>query len=196
MTNDNSAKAMKDPLKVQKSTVRISHNASPQDLIKGTWMDLHVDGITIEEKDLQYPFSVTFWFFKGIPNCLSTDCIEAAIIEVITPYLSKSFSTINKMRVQHQWIWIGYDKEEGKYSEQIMQMISQWRPVPHKEVERRFIQVFAGALSETVNEGAFAARFRPKAEVVKALTDFDPRDPAEVAATKRHRDQALHYNTP
>ena len=52
MTNDNSAKAMKDPLKVQKSTVRISHNASPQDLIKGTWMDHHVDGITIKEKDL------------------------------------------------------------------------------------------------------------------------------------------------
>ena len=75
-----------------------------------------------------------------------------------------------------------------------MQMICQWRPVPHIEVERRFIQVFAGALSAAVNEGAFAARFGSKAEVVKALTDFDPRDPAKVAATKRRRDQALHYN--
>ena len=64
-------------------------------------MDLHVDGITIEERDLQCPFSVSNWCFKGIPNCLSADCIEAAIIEVITPYLSKSFSTTNKMCLQH-----------------------------------------------------------------------------------------------
>ena len=68
MTNDNSVKAMKDPQKAQKSTVRISHNVNPQDLVKSTWMDLHVDGITIEEKDLQCPFSVTFWFLKGVPN--------------------------------------------------------------------------------------------------------------------------------
>jgi hypothetical protein len=75
-----------------------------------------------------------------------------------------------------------------------MKMIYQWRPVPHIEVERRFIQVFAGAMSSAVNEGAFAARFGSKAEVVKALADFDPRDPAKVAATKRRHDKSLHYN--
>ena len=75
-----------------------------------------------------------------------------------------------------------------------MQMISQWLPVPNMEVERRFIQVFATAISAAVNKGAFASRFGSKAEVVKALTDFDPRDPAKVAATKRRRDQSLQYN--
>ena len=88
-------------------------------------------------------------------------------------------------------VWIGYDKEEGKYSEKIMKMISQWRPVPHMEVERRFIQVFAGAMSATVGEGAFATRFGSKAEVVKCLTDNDPRDPAKVAAIKCRRDKAM-----
>ena len=75
-----------------------------------------------------------------------------------------------------------------------MQMISQWLPVPHMEVERRFIQVFATVLSVAVNEGAFATRFGSKSEVIKALTDFEARDPAKVAATKRRWDQSLQYD--
>ena len=54
--------------------------------------------------------------------------------------------------------------------------------------------MFATTLYAEVNEGAFAARFGSKAEVVKSRTDFDPRDPAKVAATKRHQEQSLQHN--
>ena len=108
MTNDNGIKVMQDPEEIYNSTVRVAHNMAPEVLLEGIGMDLGRRGIKIRINELQCARSVNQWFLKGVPNCLSADCVLDSLIEVLRPYLSDSFlcafNLTNIVRINLKWV--------------------------------------------------------------------------------------------